>query len=168
MNIIDLWIPGEPATAGSKEYKGKTKTGRPIIADSSGAKGVSWRTSVQDAARKVHDGPPIPRGTAIAMVCVFYRARPKGHYGAKGVKPRYQDVQWVTKKDSTKMLRAAEDALSKVLYQDDSQVILAAQAKRWCDGTDHGDGARILVGPPNSFHAMLEQAGIPTAFGQEV
>lgn len=150
MNIINLWIPGKPATAGSKKHVGKG-----VMVDSSGEAGVSWRTAVQDAARKEHHGAPIDKNTPLAMVCVFYRSRPKAHYGSKGVAPRYRDAEWVTKKDSTKMLRAVEDALSKVLYQDDSQIITAAQAKRWCDGRDHGDGARALIGPPDRFLDML-------------
>lgn len=147
MNIIDLWIPGEPATAGSKKH-----VGNGILVDSSGKKGVAWRTAVQDAARKVHAGPPI-KDTPLAMLAFFYRNRPKGHYGARGnVKPRYKSAKWAGRPDATKLVRAIEDALNKVLYHDDSQIVLSMQMKLWCDDTTHGPGARVLVCQTYGYH----------------
>lgn len=147
MDIIDLWIPGEPATAGSKKH-----VGNGILVDSSGKKGVAWRTAVRAAAMQAHSGPPI-KDTPLAMLCLFYRARPKGHYGAKGdVKPRFQAAKWVTRPDACKLTRAAEDALNKLVYHDDSQIVLAVQMKLWCDDTAHGPGARVMIAESNGWH----------------
>lgn len=147
MDIIDLWIPGEPATAGSKKH-----IGNGILVDSSGKKGVAWRTAVQAAAQQAHAGPPI-KDAPLAMLCLFYRDRPKGHYGAKGnVKPKFQGAKWTGRPDAIKLVRAIEDALNKVLYHDDSQIVLSVQMKLWCDDTTHGPGARVLIAESSGWH----------------
>ncbi|MFI4881765.1 MAG: RusA family crossover junction endodeoxyribonuclease [Phycisphaerales bacterium JB064] len=156
MTIIDLWIPGEPATAGSKRH-----VGNGILVDSSGIKGKAWRSAVQDAALKAKSGGPIEKGVPLALVCMFYRARPKGHYNAKGVlRPKCQDAQPVQRPDALKYARQIEDSLQAVLYQDDSQITIGAQGKAWCDGRPHGPGARVLLGPSKMFETMLVLAEV--------
>ena len=93
---------------------------------------LSWRGAVADAARHVYDGPLLTG--PIKLTVLFYRPRPKGHFGsgrnANNIKesaPAYP----TTKPDSTKLLRAVEDALTNVVWKDDSQIVKHDVEKNW-------------------------------------
>ena len=75
---------------------------------------------------------------ALRVSFTFYRPRPKGHFGAKGVRPsapRYP----TTKPDVLKLARAVEDALTGVLWRDDAQIVAESIYK------DYGEPARVVV-----------------------
>lgn len=123
---VHFFVPGIPATAGSKRAfpfrKADGKLG--VRVTDSCARGKSWRDSVIAAAREAGvtpmDGP-------LVLVCNFHMPRPKSHYiggdYAKGLRACAREL-WHTKKpDLTKMVRAVEDALKHVAWHDDSQVV---------------------------------------------
>lgn len=123
---------GMPATAGSKRALPLRKDGvfvRSIIVDDAGAKGKSWRSAVQDAARDVFSGDLL-RGPLLVRF-VFYMPRPKGHLNSKGlVKP--SAPQYPAKKpDALKLARAVEDAITGIIWADDAQIVDEILAKRY-------------------------------------
>jgi Holliday junction resolvase RusA-like endonuclease len=53
----------------------------------------------------------------------FYVPRPKGHLNAKGEVKKSAPAFVTTRPDALKLARAVEDACSKILYRDDSQIV---------------------------------------------
>ena len=101
-----------------------------------------WRYLVSQAA--IATGVPLIRGP-VSMSVVFLFQRPKGHYGAKGLKPSAPRFHMV-KPDGSKLLRSTEDALSKLLYEDDARIVMGTFHKRYCIG-DERPGAIISLIP---------------------
>lgn len=124
--MIEFLIIGRAKPAGSKRAF-TLKTGRNIIVDTSGKEGKMWRHIVQDRAREAMEdfGGPLITGP-VSLYVKFTLQRPKHHYGKgknEGVLlPKFQFYKHVSKPDSTKLLRALEDALTGVVWKDDSQV----------------------------------------------
>jgi Holliday junction resolvase RusA-like endonuclease len=73
--------------------------------------GKGWRKDVSRIAKSAHRGKPF--AGAVRIVAAFYLPRPKA---LKGDKPH------VTRPDGDKLLRGILDALTGILYLDDSQV----------------------------------------------
>lgn len=112
---------GQPKTAGSKRAF-VTKSGKAIVTEDCKAS-KDWRLVVADAARRAYRGPLL--GGALAVDFVFVLPRPRSHYGSgrnagrlKGSAPSRP----ATRPDVLKLARAAEDALSGVLWEDDSRI----------------------------------------------
>lgn len=78
-------------------------------------------------------------------VCVeinFWLPRPKGHFGKKGLRPS-APLEHTTKPDLDKLIRGALDALTHLVWKDDSQVVSIVAGKFYCSET--GPGADITV-----------------------
>jgi Holliday junction resolvase RusA-like endonuclease len=137
-SIAEFTVYGVAKTAGSKKGFYNPKAKRVIITDDTGEAGKSWRAAVQDAARPhfTVDGVLFPVEGALEIEIVFYRARPKGHYGsgrnARFVKDNVS-AHPITKPDVDKMSRAILDALSKVAYGDDAQIVSKTVSKRYAE-----------------------------------
>jgi crossover junction endodeoxyribonuclease RusA len=127
MDAITFTVAGmAPAPQGSKRHVGKgvmvesCKTVKP------------WRYLVSQAA--IATGVPLMRGP-VSLSVVFLFQRPKGHYGAKGLKPSAPSFHMV-RPDLSKVLRSTEDALTGVLYDDDSRIVSTTMLKRYCLGKE--------------------------------
>ena len=124
MSFSEFFVPGIPKPGGSKRaFPIRNKAGTFIkmgVADAS--KDVqNWRNAVVDACRKVFLGPPTIQPLILSIRFTMpYR---KGDFNTKGeVKP--SAPKWHSKKpDCTKLIRSTEDALTGVLWHDDSQVV---------------------------------------------
>ncbi len=142
---VTITLYGRPATQGSKRsvaiYR-KTKGGgsTPVIKNGRVITRViednprlgDWRQQVARAALAQWSGP-LWTGP-LKMTAVFQRPRPKGHFGTgrnagklKANAPKYPTGT----PDNSKLQRAVEDALTGVLYQDDSQITDHDIRKRW-------------------------------------
>lgn len=123
MNPISFFVSGHPKTAGSKRAfipKGWT---RAIITDAAGKAGKDWRHDVKQAAAAAYSGPPLTGPLLVKMS--FVMARPKSHFrtGRRSSELRDDAPTWhVSKPDVLKMARAVEDALTGVIWRDDSQI----------------------------------------------
>lgn len=123
-----------PQPQGSKRHVG----GGVMIESCRGVK--PWRILVAEAAAA--SGASLLRGP-VSMSAVFLFARPKGHYGKRGLKPsapRWHSV----KPDLSKLQRSTEDALSGILFEDDARITSANISKRYCVG-DELPGAVITI-----------------------
>ena len=121
--LMEFRVYGKPATAGSKRAFVNRKTMRAIVVDDA-KHGRPWRHAVQAAAMEHCAGKPLWNGP-VALGLEFLFERPKGHFGTganagrvKASAPRCH----TTKPDLTKLVRAVEDALTKVVWKDDSLV----------------------------------------------
>jgi len=154
---VIFFIPGECKTAGSKNAFAVRKkdanknwyyTGRTIVTDSSGKKGVEWRRLVKAVAkgkfpRKI-DGP-------VMLSITFWMHRPKSHYRTGKFSRELKEsapIFHLQKPDTTKLLRALEDALTGIAWSDDSQVCdQGAVRKRWACRHTQKAGASVRVQP---------------------
>lgn len=124
--LLEFFVPGIPRPAGSKTAfalkKGGVYTGRAIVTDASGARGREWRQDVKQAAIAAMDGRDILTG-AIEVQLKFFMPRPKGHYGtgknAYEIKASAPDYH-TGKPDVLKLARGTEDAMTGIVYRDDS------------------------------------------------
>lgn len=145
MKTIEFRVYGEQKPQGSKiaqaiYRKGKDgkptpvmKNGRVVtVARNDNPDVVSWRNAIASAAREVYSGPLLT--CAIRLEIAFVRPRPKGHFGtgrnAEMVKAS-APLHPTTKPDNTKLRRAVEDALTGVLYRDDSQIVEGIDLKTY-------------------------------------
>lgn len=147
MPVVTFFVPGTPATQGSKQgmvskYPAK-RTGRHfVVVKDDNPRLPDWRNAVAWYARRVHRGELL--AGPVKLRIVFVRARPKSHFvandperGLKANAPTWVEV----KPDTLKMARAVEDALTSVIWRDDAQVALHELAKRY----GHPVGAHVKV-----------------------
>lgn len=106
--MIEFTVYGQAVPQGSKRH-----VGHGIMVESSKGLGA-WRTDVRAAAaRYVEIKDQKPLEGPLAMSVTFYRLRPK----SAPKKRTHPD----TRPDSSKLLRAVEDACEGILYLNDAQ-----------------------------------------------
>ena len=132
---VSFTVHGKAQPAGSKTA-GKTKEGRLFVRDSSGGS-APWKRQVAAAAGEAMQGAPLFEG-ALRLAVVFTVPRPQGHYGARGLRPSAPEHPTV-RPDVTKLLRAVEDAMTGVVWRDDSQVVWQVAWK------EYGEPAHCIV-----------------------
>lgn len=128
--LLDVFVPGRPAPQGSKRH-----VGRGILVESSKACGP-WRVTVAYHAAQVFAGPPLDG--ALAVRIEFVMPRPAGLPKRRATPPM------IKRPDTDKLARAILDALSGVVWRDDSQVVDLHPTKRYAE-LDETPGARIRV-----------------------
>lgn len=151
--MIEFEVLGRPQPAGSKRAFKHPHTGRIIVKDD--AKGSRpWKQQVSGAAAAAYAGELL--AGPLRLEVTFFLARPKGHYGTgrniglvRASAPGYP----IVKPDTTKLLRAVEDALTGVLWRDDAQVIDQRAMKLY------GTPERCLVTVVEALPAVRELWG---------
>jgi hypothetical protein len=145
---LSFFVEGTPQTAGSKRGFAHPTTGRVIITEDSkgdtGKRKRAWREDVREAARRaIAEGDSSgglgpewdwPTDAPLAVTFTFYRRRPKGHHGSgrnagvvKDSAPRHP----TTRPDVLKLARAAEDALTGIVWHDDAVIVDETLRKVW-------------------------------------
>lgn len=154
---LDVFVPsaeadmgcraGSPAAQGSKEYRGhrrSRKTGRmvPVLLEVSKAV-KPWRNQVAKVAWLAWQ-PRRPLTCPVGIRCDFVLPRPKGL--AKSA-----PTPLATRKhhDGDKLERAAWDALTRVVFADDSLIVDWEGSKRIAEAGER-PGCRIQVWKVNS------------------
>ena len=129
--VLSFFVAGTPAPGGSK--KAFVRGGRAVVVDDA-KNNASWRERVAAVASGHHRGPLLD--APLAVTFVFFTLRPRGHYGGgrnaarlKPSAPRYP----TTKPDALKLARSTEDALSGVVWRDDSTTVDLVVRKRYGD-----------------------------------
>ncbi|TPV96139.1 MAG: RusA family crossover junction endodeoxyribonuclease [Myxococcales bacterium FL481] len=139
---VAFTVHGTPQPKGSKRafiMKGKKgKKPRASLAEAN-EKAKPWMQQVSQAAgeamgdRDLIDGP-------VELSVVAYMPRPKGHYRtgrfAGQAKPS-APLLHTTRPDLFKLVRGIEDALTGVIYRDDSQIAHARATKLYTCGGAH-------------------------------
>jgi len=123
---VSFTVHGVPRPQGSKRHLGQG-----IMVEASPHL-AAWREDVASAARKVYD-EDLMIG-AVYLRALFTFPRPKSHYGTgrneNTLKPR-APKHHAQKPDLSKLVRAIEDALTGVVFRDDSQVCALRSDKVW-------------------------------------
>lgn len=108
---------------------------------------AAWRAAVSAIATKARNAAGlsvIPKDVPIELSLEFRRPRPASHYGAKGVKPKFADARPTQMPDSVKLTRSTEDAMTGVVWTDDSSICDHILRKRYAlEGEP--TGCRVVV-----------------------
>jgi Holliday junction resolvase RusA-like endonuclease len=118
---IEFFVPGKPQPGGSK--KGFARGNHVSIVDANDNV-KPWMTQVAFSAKEAYGGPLLEGPLSVTFV--FFRLRPNGHFGTgkrQGCLKASAPIAPATKPDLLKLARAAEDALSGVIYKDDAQIV---------------------------------------------
>lgn len=123
-------VLGVPQTKGSTRAFTPKGWTRPILTNDN-PKAKAWASLISEAAARALAASrlqPFSVGP-IAIEIWFYFPRPQ-----KFLTKKYAlvDVPHTTRPDADKCLRCAKDALSKVVWHDDAQVVDAYAHKRYC------------------------------------
>lgn len=121
--MVRFQVIGKPAPAGSKRAFVNRGTGRAQVVDAS-ARTKPWQALVQATALDAVNGE-MPLEGPVEARFTFYERRPKSHFNSKGeLNALGQRTPYPAKKpDVLKLARAVEDALTGVVYRDDSQIV---------------------------------------------
>lgn len=136
---VEFRVYGTPAPQGSKTAFVRAG-GRAVVVDGSSTTGrqklSSWRAEVAREAANAAVGEPLEGPLDVGIE--FLMPKPKSAPKSK---------MWCDKKpDIDKLVRSTFDAMSGVLYRDDSQVVRMAVSKRYVKDGEPG-GALISIRP---------------------
>ena len=135
--IIQFFVPGIGRTAGSKSAF-KDRRGK-VHLTHAGKYSKGWMDKVSWFALKEHGQRTVLLTCPISLKLTFFQKRPSGHYRTgryagllKDSAPKYP----TSKPDLTKLIRAAEDALTGIIWKDDSQIVKQDTKKVYCGPKD--------------------------------
>lgn len=148
--LLTFFVEGRPQSAGSKVavpiVKGGERVATRVVESGDRKAKAAWREDLRSAARIAIQavGGEWPQAGPLEVEFVFYRRRPKAHFGtgrnASVLKPT-ADAYPIGRPDALKLARAAEDSLSAILWHDDAQIVDERLRKVWGDR----DGCRVTV-----------------------
>jgi Holliday junction resolvase RusA-like endonuclease len=131
VSALSFFVPGNPAPGGSKRaipiYRGKKGakvwTGKVAVIDSAGQRNKDWRSAVATVAfEAARDAQFKPLEGAVRLELHFKMPRPKAHFRAgheiKLSAPKLHTIR----PDAGKLARSTTDALTGILWRDDSQI----------------------------------------------
>lgn len=170
--VIVLKIMGKAAPAGSKSsfpLTRKDATGQRVPVYRNGRQVVRtvdanpnakpWKESVEGQAGEQYREPVLTCPVLIEMI--FFQPRPKSHYGTgrnesllKDSAPAYPAKQ----PDVLKLARGVEDALTGIVYADDSRTVDLLARKRYV-GRDEVAyvEVRIMPAPAQTVSDLVQQ-----------
>lgn len=136
-----LFVPGRPGSAGSKTVF-RTKEGKNIVTPASKYT-KPWVDSVKWVFMETY-GRPVPLTGPIQLKVTFYLKRPQSHYRKqKGqISPQLKPgapIRHISQPDLIKLIRATEDALTGLAWQDDSQDCMVVAEKLYANGPTGAD-----------------------------
>lgn len=152
-HICSFFIHGVPAPGGSKNAFVPTnkQTGEPFrgpggriivnVVDAGGERTKEWRKAVAWTGKSEWRRQPLLQG-ALKVHMEFYIPRPKSHYGsgknAAVLRPDAPGFH-THPADALKYARSTEDALTEIIWRDDSQTVSLTTEKRWATENRHQD-----------------------------
>lgn len=131
MKPIVFFVPGVAQPAGSKRAFFRPGMKHPSVVDAN-SKAAGWKTYVKQMAAACR--PEAPIAGPVRLDVAFTMARPKSHYrtgkNAGQLRPD-APVFHTHKPDALKLARGVEDALTGIMWVDDSQICNETLAKRY-------------------------------------
>ena len=120
--MIRFFVPGIPRPGGSKTAF-RTKRGKVVVTDASKYT-KNWQSVVALTAHEAMIGRHI-YNEPLSLRIIFYMPRSKSHYGSgsnaeklRPAAPKYHTIA----PDITKLIRSTEDAMTRIVWVDDSQI----------------------------------------------
>jgi Holliday junction resolvase RusA-like endonuclease len=137
---LDFFVPGIPVPKGSA--KAFVVKGRAIVTQTNRDRQKPWASDISYTAQKEMNGD-LPTTEAVSISMTFVMPRPKSHLRAngdvKGSAPKYP----ISKPDADKLVRLVLDALTDVVWKDDSQVTELYTEKVYADNCQAGVNIRV-------------------------
>ena len=127
--MISFFVAGQPSTKGS--VRAFVRGGRAIITNDAGEKAKCWAAKVSDAAFEAMGRAPLFDGPVVVNI-QFHLPRPKSHC-LRGQLRATAPIFVPTKPDGDKLLRCAWDALTGVVFVDDSRIVEWSGSKVYAD-----------------------------------
>jgi Holliday junction resolvase RusA-like endonuclease len=140
---ITFFVPGLPQPGGSKTAYRVPGTNRIRVVDACRRNGP-WRSDVAMAAHQAMMGRP-PLSSPLEVRLEFLVQRPRGHFGTGHNAGRVRTsapAHPARRPDLTKLIRAAEDACTGIVWKDDALICSQVAAKRY---TEETPGLRITA-----------------------
>ena len=111
-----------------------------------------WKKWVARIAREEYPGPLFDGFLRVTFI--FYQARPQDHYTSTGKLSKHGlETPWPNvKPDTTKLVRAAEDALLNIVYTDDAIIVKQSAEKEY--------------GTPPRVEITIEELIVPEPYEQ--
>lgn len=129
---LSFFVPGIPKPAGSKKAfafrRRNGKLGASVV--DACTKSRDWKAVVADAGAKEYNGSALMQG-ALRVRFTFVVTRPKGQLRKDGSAKPSAPPYPTTRPDVLKLARAVEDALTGVVWEDDSQIVTEIIMKRY-------------------------------------
>lgn len=141
---VAFTVLGVPAPQGSFRAITHRYTGR-VMLKQDNKRTMPWRKEVAGVAVEAVKAAGLakPMTGPLEMSVVFWLPRPKGHFGKKGLRP--SAPRFPSKKpDLSKLLRAAEDALTGIVYDDDARIVRHLTFKEYANEV-HGPSMTMAV-----------------------
>ena len=127
---MKFFCPGIPAPKGSARAFFVKSLGRAVIT-AANAKTRPWEQAIRAEAENARERAPATVAP-VRVSATFFLPRPKGHFGARGLKPN-APRRFAKKPDLDKLVRTLFDALIGVAFVDDAQVDSVVARKRFTD-----------------------------------
>lgn len=157
---IEFFTAGTPKGAGSKvaavAHKRDPASGQQVpvrdpetgrlrtyVKDDTGEAGRNWRADVRAAAEVAMRDEALT-SSAVMLSAVFIMRRPKSHFSTSGALKSRAPLWHTSRPDIDKLSRAVLDALTGIVWTDDSLVVCKIATKRYADPTER-EGAQITV-----------------------
>ena len=151
--LVTFFVPGKPAKKGSHNSRAFVAEGGQLGSYTYDAdKGLTkWAKAVRIAAmaavREQRGTGYTPTTAPVLLRVTFLFARPKSHglrWGRGGKERRLPPATSRALGDCSKLVRAVEDPMTGVVWQDDSQVVQLDASKAYCEAGEV-PGARVVV-----------------------
>ncbi len=142
-DILEVFVAGTPVPQGStRAFGGKKGTkaeGKVFTTNDPSGSIERWRGDIRSAVKHAQreSWPTLPLAEPIAMRMSFRLTRPKAHFlpatkSRSRPELRLDAPHWAPSgPDVDKLARAVLDALTGLVYSDDSQVVSIVAAKRY-------------------------------------
>lgn len=102
----------------------------------------AWRKLVSDVATIAMRDVGAPLDMPLVVYLTFYMPRPMKHYKGDGLRTNAPKFH-TNKPDALKLARSTEDAMTGIVYKDDSQTVILRVSKLYDEGW--GTGCRVEI-----------------------
>ena len=129
-----------------------------------------WKQLVQAEAGRLF-GERSPMTGPLRLTVDFWFKRPKGHLGTgrnEGtIKPAFREAMPTVMPDLTSCVRAVEDALTGIVYDDDCQIVEQATSKNYVDDKAARVEVRVEPAPFRAREQRMDRVErLSTAIGE--
>lgn len=150
---LSFRVAGHPRPGGSKRGFIIPGQNRVAMVKAGGQNEINWRQGVKHAAIEAMNGRD-PFLGPLEIEYTFFMLRPKAHsYTGKRRNGELRDnapKYHITTPDLTKLIRSTEDAMTAIVFRDDSQVAVVHASKLYSDDGKLGVKITIYYESPNS------------------
>lgn len=149
--MINFWVSGHAAPQGSKSFMG-FRQGKPMIKDQC-KRLPEWKSAVGLAATRAMAAGncKLMRNEPVHLILNFFLPRPKYHYKKDGTLKDTAPYRCLSMPDLTKLVRSTEDAMTKIVYDEDSRVVTQSTEKFY-ERPDLGPGVHVIVEPAQDLN----------------